>query len=251
MTGKGSTYFVAAVFVICCSSAGTADAQPQGMDFATIPEGSFVMGAPSSEYEWDEDEKQHRVSISAFELMTTEVTQGIWREIMGGNPALCHGNADEYPVYYVSWNDCQDFIENLNDMDPNYTYRLPTEAEWEYACRAETSSQFYWGDSFSSSTIELYGWCRGYNIHPVATKRPNAWGIYDMIGNVWEFCQDVYIDDYDNCPSDGSAYTGPGSRRVIRGGSYRVYVSRSANRNRISPGYRLPVVGFRLARSSR
>ena len=163
---------------------------PDDMEFVSIPAGSFMMGSPSSESDRDGDEEHHSVSVRSFELMTTEVTQGIWKVVMGDNPAQEYGMGDAYPVYNVSWNDCQDFIDALNDMDPSYTYRLPTEAEWEYACRAGTTTAYYWGSSMNNS----YCWYTDNSngrTHPVGQKQPNAWGLYDMTGNVWE-CARIY-----------------------------------------------------------
>ena len=228
----------------------------EGMEFVAIPAGSFQMGSPSSESDRESNEKQHLVTVRSFELMTTEVTQGMWQEVMGTNPASGYGVGSNYPVYNVSWNDCQEFIAELNDQDSRYTYRLPTEAEWEYACRAGTTTRFYWGNSDSSSDIGGYAWYDGNSnssTHPVGQKLPNAWGLYDMSGNVWEWCQDGYTNDYDNCPTDGSAYCGSVSYRVGRGGGWSddARYCRSAVRGDSGPGDGEINVGFRLARSAR
>ena len=248
---------------------------PSGMTFVSIPSGSFYMGSPSSESNRDSDESRHSVRVSSFELMSTEVTQGMWEEVMGedirdlrelADPDFSiWGEGSNYPVYYVSWDDCQDFIDKLNDLDRSHTYRLPTEAEWEYACRAGTSSAYYWGSSSSESTMKQYCWydknarssewtsphASSQGTQPVGTKSPNSWGLYDMSGNVYEWCQDVYTSDYSDCPSNGSAYSGQGSNRVLRGGSWLgvARYCRSANRGNFSPGYRLSYLGLRLARS--
>ena len=237
----------------------------EGMEFISIPSGTFQMGSPSSESNRDSDESRHSVRVSSFELMSTEVTQGMWEDVMGTNPSSGCGVGSNYPVYNVSWNDCQEFIEKLNDLDPNHTYRLPTEAEWEYARRAGTSSAYYWGSSSSESTMKAYCWysknanssswtsphASSSGTQPVGTRQANAWGLYDMSGNVWEWCQDVYTSDYSNCPTDGRAYSGQGSYRVNRGGSWNSYARycRSANRINYSPGYRRSNLGVRLARS--
>ena len=233
-------------------SAGSA-VPVSGMEFVTIPSGSFMMGSPSTESGRDNDEEQHRVSVGFFEFMTTEVTQGMWEEIMGNNPAHDYGVGDNYPVYYVSWNDCQDFTDRLNGMDPNHTYRLPSEAEWEYACRGGNTTCYYWGDSSSESVIGRY--CRyiensDSTAHSVGTKDPNDWGLYDMSGNVWEWCEDSYRSHYGDCPTDGSAYKKSGSDRVRRGGSWYsvTYYCRSANRHSFSPGNSGNSLGFRLVR---
>ena len=240
---------------------------PEGMEFVSIPSGSFQMGSLSSEDGRREDEMRHKVSISSFELMTTEVTQGMWEEVMGESISdlrhdtvfpdwpLC-GVGDNYPVYYVSWNDCQDFIDELNDLDPNHTYRLPSEAEWEYACRAGTETRYYWGNSNSESTMGRYCWYSSNSnssTHSVGIKQPNAWGLYDMSGNVPEWCEDIYTTDYRDCPTDGSAYTGLGfglgSNRVMRGGGQDHHANhcRSAARGWDSPDF-TNILGLRLVR---
>ena len=195
----------------------------EGMTFVQIPSGSFQMGSPSSESNRGSDESRHTVHVGSFEMMSTEVTQGMWEEVMGSNPSHGSGVGSNYPVYYVSWNDCQEFIDKLNDLDSSHTYRLPTESEWEYACRAGTSTAYYWGSSSSESTMSSYCWYNensNYLTHQVSTKSPNAWGLYNMSGNVWEWCEDVYTSDYSDCSTDGSSYSGQGSGRICRGGSW-------------------------------
>ena len=189
-----------------------------GMEFVSIPSGKFMMGSSSSESGRSPNESQHRVYIDSFELMTTEVTQGIWEEVMGTTVDEMRSRSDydyglsgvgsDYPMYYISWNDCQDFINKLSDLDPYHTYRLPSEAEWEYACRAGTTTAYYWGNSDSENVMGRYCWYSensGSSVHPVGTKEPNDWGLYDMIGNVEELCQDAYTSDYDDCADDSSA----------------------------------------------
>jgi len=237
-----------------------------GMAFAYIPEGSFEMGSPSSEDGRDDDEGPvHTVHIDAFELMTTEVTQGMWEEVMGEDiydlrddtdpDWSIRGAGDDYAVYYVSWNNCQEFVERLNDMDPTHTYRLPSEAEWEYACRAGTTTRYYWGDSDFESVMGRYCWYTenaGSSTHPVGRKEPNAWGLYDMSGNVWEWCEDRWHDNCSGAPTDGSAWVSGGAfDRVGRGGSWYCLARfcRSARRSYFSPGSRYRSLGLRLARS--
>lgn len=237
---------------------------PDGMEFVTIPAGSFMMGSPSSESGRGNDEKRHLVTVSSFELMTTEVTQGMWEEVMGhsiqelrdrANPDWpLRGVGDNYPVYYVSWEDCQEFISMLSDLNDGYSYRLPTEAEWEYAARAGTTTRYYWGEDPNETQIGNYAWYddnSNSRTHPVGQKLPNAWGLHDMSGNVWEWCEDVFTSNYDNCPTDGSAYTGSGSDRVLRGDSWSSFARgcRPANRGYYGPGYRFDILGFRVARS--
>jgi formylglycine-generating enzyme required for sulfatase activity len=266
---KVSLTFLAIVFagVVVGSGCGPSRYGPvDGMEFVTIPAGSFQMGSPSAESGRWENEKQHLVTVSSFELMTTEVTQGMWEEVMGTTVDEMRrrseydfglaGVGEDLPIYYVSWNDCQEFMERLNAMDSSYTYRLPTEAEWEYAARAGTTTRYYWGDDPDEDQIGNHAWFTGNSdgsTHPVGSKMPNAWGLYDMSGNVWEWCEDVFASYYDNCPTDGSAYAGPGSNRVLRGGSWSDNASfcRSATRFYDGPGYRLGYMGFRVARSVR
>ena len=240
----------------------------EGMEFAHIPSGSFLMGSPSSEDgRYDNEGPQHRVDISAFELMTTEVTQGMWLEIMGtdlrsyrdiANPEWgLSGEGYYYPMYYLSWNDCQRFAVAMNAMDPDYIYRLPSEAEWEYSCRAGTNTSYYWGDVSPVSLIDRYCWYKNNSddvSHPVAQKEPNPWGLYNMSGNVSEWCEDTYHDSYSGAPSDGSAWVGRrDSLRIYRCGNkaFEALHCRSAERCYIVPGSRFSNVGFRLVRVSR
>lgn len=222
-----------------------------GMEFVIIPSGSFQMGSPSSESGRDNDENLHWVSVQSFELMSTEVTQGMWEEVMGSNPS--YNSGDVWPVENVSWNQCQTFISRLNDLDPSHTYRLPTEAEWEYACRAGTTTRFYWGTSDSESVINRYCWYVGNSYsstNEVGLLEPNSWGLYDIIGNVMEFCEDTYTSDYSNCPTNGRAYRSKDSEHVGRGGGWSRNASgcRSAYREQFSPFDAIGVLGFRLAR---
>jgi formylglycine-generating enzyme required for sulfatase activity/predicted Ser/Thr protein kinase len=244
------------LLVILLSSGATL---PNGMEFVSIPSGSFRMGSPSSEDGRDDDEGPvHTVRVDTFELMTTEVTQGMWKEVMGENPSHDYGVGDNYPVYYVSWSDCQEFIDRLKEMDPSHTYRLPSEAEWEYACRAGTTTRYYWGNSDAESVMKRYCWYdenSDGSTHPVGTKEPNAWGLYDMSGNVHEWCEDKYHQNYSGAPTDGSAWMSgwDSSNRMNRGGSWLNFARgcRSAYRFRYSPGRRRLNLGLRLARSDR
>ena len=230
---------------------------PGGMTFVSIPSGDFMMGSPESEDgRWGDEGPRHSVSISSFEMMSTEVTQGMWEEVMGSNPSRFTGDLNR-PVENVSWNDCQDFIDKLNDLYPSHTYRLPSESEWEYACRAGTTTRFYWGDSDSGSVMGDYCWYSSNSnssTHPVGLKLPNDWGLYDMSGNVWEWCEDSWHGSYDGAPVDGSAWVSSGaSSRVLRGGGWNSSARdcRSANRTYDSADSRYNNLGFRLARSVR
>jgi formylglycine-generating enzyme required for sulfatase activity len=220
---------------------------PNSSKFAQICPGTFMLGSPDSEPGRDSNEgPQHQVTISkAFELQTTEVTQSQWQAVMGSNPSYFKG--PDFPVEQVSWDDAQVFIAKLNALGDGYRYRLPTEAEWEYAARAGTTGP-YAGD------LDAMAWYHansGNTTHPVATKAPNAWGLYDMHGNVWEWTQDWY-GDY-----SASAVTDPvgpssGSGRVRRGGGWGNHsrYCRSADRNLDSPDFRYGSLGLRLLRTS-
>lgn len=219
------------------------------MNFVKINPGTFLMGSPETEGGRWSDETQHSVTITQpLEMQTTQVTQKQWVEIMEDNPSYFKGN--DLPVEQVSWDDAQDFIHKLNAQGrDNYVYRLPTEAEWEYCARAGSSSSYSFGDF--SDRLQTYGWF-SYNsnnkTHPAGRLVCNIWGLYDMHGNVWEWCQDWY-GKYDlNGSIQGPA---SGSFRVIRGGGRDDDARglRSAQRNGFGPANRSSVVGFRLCRT--
>lgn len=207
-----------------------------GMSFAHIPAGEFIMGSPEDEEAREEDEKQHLVTISkGFYMQTTLVTQAQWKALIGTNPFYFEGS--DRPVEEVTWNDVQEFIHKLNVLDPGREYRLPTEAEWEYACRAGTTTRFYSGNS--RSDLARAGWYCGNSgdeTRPVGQKMPNHWGLYDMHGNVFDLCQDKYASDYyEECSPSVTDPQGPvsGSFRVIRGGGWGNFARncRAADRN--------------------
>jgi formylglycine-generating enzyme required for sulfatase activity len=232
-----------------------------GMRFQLIPAGEFLMGSPDSDRDAGRDEKpQHRVRITRpFYLGVYPVTQSQWLSVMDRNPSRFKG-PDNPPVEMVSWNDCQEFIYRLNERrdERGNVYRLPTEAEWEYACRAGSTTIYSFGDSADS--LRDYGWYlnnsggpRTGSTYPVGQKKPNAWGLYDMHGNVLEWCQDWYDSEY-YAASPINDPTGPlsGSDRVNRGGGWydHARLCRSAYRYRDTPDYRSNSLGFRLAFSS-
>ncbi|KPA15413.1 peptidase C14 caspase catalytic subunit p20 [Candidatus Magnetomorum sp. HK-1] len=200
-----------------------------GMTFVRIPAGSFMMGSPTNEPERDSDEVLHKVTLTHdYYMQTTEVTQGQWQAIMGNNPSYFKNCGDRCPVEQVSWNDVQEFIKKINTKDRGRKYRLPTESEWENAARAGTQTPFAFGNCLSTNDANyngnypLTGCSKGQyreKTLPVGSLRKNAWGLYDMHGNVWEWCQDWY-----GAYSTGDAIdpTGPyaGSDRVFRGGSW-------------------------------
>ena len=221
-----------------------------GMEFVLIPAGRFVMGSPEGEAVRHADERQHEVRISeGFWMGKYEVTQGEWEAVMGSNPSKFKACGARCPVEMVSWEDAQEFIRRLNGRESGsgYEYRLPAEAEWEYAARAGTAGARY-GEL---GEIAWYGGNSGGRTHPVGQKRGNGWGLHDMLGNVWEWTADWYGDYPSGMVTDPR---GPstGSHRVLRGGSwYRNagYV-RSAFRSRYSPGSRGNSFGLRLVRTN-
>jgi formylglycine-generating enzyme required for sulfatase activity len=198
----------------------------EGMEFVQIPAGTFTMGDSGPEAS-DWSVPAHEVSVQPFELMTTEVSQGMWIEVMGDNPSSMPGDLQR-PVESVSWDDCQVFLSRLNELDPDHSYRLPTESEWEYACRAGSTTAFFWGDELDPG----YCWWFGNSpetTHPVGTSRPNAFGLHDMSGNVWEWCADFFHYNYEGAPADGSAWGEEawGWDRVIRGGGIGCFYEES------------------------
>jgi formylglycine-generating enzyme required for sulfatase activity len=221
-----------------------------GMKFVLIPAGTFQMGSPESEPDRFDNERQHQVTISRpFYLQTTPVTQGQWIKVMGNNPSYFRECGEDCPVEQVSWDDAQDFLIKLNQMEKTDNYRLPTEAEWEYACRAGSTNKWCFGDD--EVKLGEYAWYdknSADETHPVGQKKPNAWGLYDMHGNVYEWCQDWY-GEYPAGPVTDPR--GPSSRegRVLRGGSwyYLARLTRSAGRAHSYPGFRLNHIGFRVA----
>lgn len=221
----------------------------KGMRFAYIPptgEKGFLMGSPSDEIGRREDETQHSVVLTkGFYMQTTQVTQRQWKAIMGSNPSYFQNCGDECPVEQVSWEDTQTFITKLNEMG-HRTYSLPTEAQWEYAARAGTT-----GTYAGNGDLMKMGWDTDGKTHPVALKQPNAWGIYDMHGNVWEWCQDWYGGDYSSgVVTDPVGYSGSG--RVVRGGGWYTHAGncRSALRRGCAPSKRDKTFGFRLVCSA-
>ena len=213
--------------------------------------GTFMMGATSEQgSDADADERPvHSVTLSSFHIGKYEVTQGLWREVMGSNPSY-NPSGDDYPVENVSWEDCQEFIGKLNART-GLTFRLPTEAEWEYAARGGRKSRGYkYSGSNSIGDVAWYSGNSGNHTHPVGRKSPNELGLYDMSGNVWEWCQDWYGDYTAEAQRNP---TGPssGGSRVLRGGSYWgvARFCRVSYRSFSAPGYRYGFNGLRLVLS--
>lgn len=211
----------------------------------TIPAGTFLMGSESG---GDNEKPVHRVVISrSFEIGKYEITQAEWEAVMGSNPSQFKGAS--HPVERVSWGDVQLFIQAMNAREDGYEYRLPTEAEWEYAARAGSS-----GDYGGTGTLDEMGWYEqnsGGMTHPAGTKSPNAWGLYDMHGNVWEWVQDWYARDYyDESPTTDPSGPKAGTSRTVRGGGWSYSAERctSASRAHPAPGDRYSFIGFRVVR---
>jgi formylglycine-generating enzyme required for sulfatase activity len=231
----------------------------KGVDYAFrwCPSGSFMMGSPESETSRDDDEVQHRVTLSqGFWMLETEVTQEQWESITGNNPS--HFKGSHLPVEKVSWDDCQEYVSKLNNIvSSGYKFSLHTEAQWEYACRAGTTTAYSFGNS--REQLKNYAWFGGYFVedgltassgqttNPVGQKEANTWGLYDMHGNVWEWCSDWY----GNYPS-GSVTDPTGadsdSYHVFRGGSWNSNAGhcRSADRNYLTSSDRIFILGCRL-----
>lgn len=200
-----------------------------GMRLALIPYGRFTMGSDENN---TEERPSHEVQIDQpFYMGTTEVTQGQWKAVMGTQPwkgkKEVQDGAD-YPVVYVNWDDAKEFCRRLSKKEGR-KYRLPSEAEWEYAARSNSNTQWCFGDDETS--LEDYAWYHknAWGIgekyaHRVGTKEANVFGLYDMHGNVWEWCEDVWHDNYQGAPTDGSAWVHGGNqtRRVTRGGSFGI-----------------------------
>jgi len=248
-----------------------------GMTFVIIPAGSFMMGSPAGEPGRRDDEIRHRVTLTKdFCLQTTEVTNAQWKAVMGNNPSDFKNCGDDCPVQNVSWNDCQKFIRQLNEKEMTEGYRLPTEAEWEYACRAGTETALYNGpleilgrrNAPVLTSVAWYGGnscvdysggyiCSGWNDrekscsrcgpHPVGLKEPNSWGLYDMYGNVYEWCQDWY-GKYPDAEATDPKGPVDGRIRVLRGGSWGSGASscRSATRSGGTTDARFNGGGFRV-----
>ncbi|GCA76387.1 serine/threonine-protein kinase B [Microcystis aeruginosa NIES-2520] len=196
---------------------------PGGLQLAMVelPGGKFMMGSPDSDPDAQSWEKpQHQVQVNSFAIGKYPVTQAQYEAVMGTNPSYFKNNPQN-PVERVSWNDAQAFCQKLSQITGK-TYRLPTEAEWEYACRAGTTTRYYFGDD--ANQLGDYAWYEGNSggtTHPVGQKKPNAWGLYDISGNVWEWCEDNWHSTYENAPSDGSAWLiNDNDYQILRGGSW-------------------------------
>lgn len=225
------------------------------LELVRIPAGTFLMGS-GLDPDWSSTSEapQHMVSINSdFYMGKYEVTQNQWYAVMGGNPASHQGDIN-YPVEQVSWNGCKTFITSLNALGQG-TFRLPTEAEWEYACRGGTTTRWCFGND--QTLLTKYAWYSvnsGSTTHVVGGKLANPFGLYDIMGNIWEWCEDDYHSTYTGAPTDGSAWIDSptrGSSRVLRGGAYNSSATycRSAYRGNNTPSYNHSSRGLRLVRT--
>jgi formylglycine-generating enzyme required for sulfatase activity len=218
---------------------------PDGVELqmVSIPTGSFLMGSKT----FESSQPIHKVTLKPFYMGKYQVTQAQWKVVMGNNPSQFKG--DDLPVETVSWDDAKEFCKKLSEKTGR-EYRLPSEAEWEYAARAGSTGDYCFGNNLN--LLSEYAWFdenSGDKTHPVGQKKPNAWGLYDVHGNVWEWCDDVWHDDYQDAPDDGSAWmTGESPHQLLRGGSWR---SSPDFARAVSRVYGLPInrhlrLGFRV-----
>ncbi|MEO0836194.1 MAG: formylglycine-generating enzyme family protein [Cyanobacteria bacterium J06642_3] len=216
------------------------------LEMIAIPGGKFLMGSPTGEGRNDE-KPQHKVSVPPFFLGKYPITQAQYQQIMGNNPSRFQ--EDNRPVETVSWDDAAEFCQKLSKQTGT-EYRLPTEAEWEYACRAGTSTKYYFGNY--EDQLKEYAWYSqnsSNKTHPVGEKKPNQWGLFDLHGNVWEWCQDDWHGNYKDAPTNGSARVLENKNaKVIRGVSWYVNprFCRSAIRDDDPRENRIDDIGFRI-----
>ncbi|MGO8691187.1 MAG: formylglycine-generating enzyme family protein [Thermoguttaceae bacterium] len=222
-------------------------------ELVLIPAGEFKMGSPDSDKDaYHDEEPQHRVRITKpFYLGKYLITQEQWEAVMGSNPSGFKGAKN--PVEHVSWDDCQKFLERLNGKIGGGKFSLPTEAQWEYACRAGSTTRYCFGDD--PSQLGDYAWYdknSGSKTHPVGEKKPNAWGLYEMHGSVWEWCEDWYNDGYyRKSPRDDPTGPTTGWLRVDRGGGEGAARRGAGGRwgtPTASPGFHYDLVGLRVTR---
>jgi formylglycine-generating enzyme required for sulfatase activity len=238
------------------------------MEMALIMGGSFEMGSPDDEEEHRSNEQLHSVTVPTFFMGQTLVTQAQWRSVsklpknqidLKPNPSHFKDN-DNHPVEQVSWDESVEFCLRLSKLTGR-EYRLPSEAEWEYACRAGTTTPFHFGETIDTNLANYNGdYVYGKGVKgsyrqtttPVRELPPNSWGLFDMHGNVWEWCQDDYENDYARTPKDGTPHLTQSDRKVRRGGSWIDYPEycRSAYRSLDSRAFRRDIIGFRVVCSA-
>lgn len=221
------------------------------MEFVRVEPGQFMMGCSAGDSQCNDDEKPaHRVRITkGFEIGKHEVTQTQWQTVMGTNPS--NFKAPDRPVEQMTFDDMQEFLQKLNARQDGYRYRLPTEAEWEYAARAGTTEPY----AGSLNEVGWYNQNSGSQTHPAGQKQPNAWGIYDMHGNVWEWVQDWYSANYyRSSPAADPAGPSGGEHRILRGGSWVNAAAEARvslrSRSLTTPLYVYNSLGFRCARET-
>lgn len=229
-------------WLLCSACAATAAEPLQDCDTCPVvlplPGGSFVMGDEGMA----ETLPVHTVTLRPFAIGKYELTQTEWQALMGGKPSRAAACGDTCPVENVSWDEVREYLRRLS-AKTGKTYRLPSEAEWEYACRAGAATVFCGGDRREG--IAWFGKA-GSPPHPVGRKAANAWGLHDMNGNVWEWVQDCAMPDYSGAPADGSARTEPGCKsRIVRGGSWW---AKASSRLGLAAGYRAADIGARVVR---
>jgi len=210
------------------------------VEMVEIPGGTFLMGSPDSDMEaYDNEKPQREVTVPAFAMGKFEVTQAQYEAVMGNNPSAFKGA--NRPVETVSWIEAVEFCQKLGK-----NYRLPTEAEWEFACRAGTTTTYFFGESLAKTQANYYS----DSTTDVGSFSANDFGLYDMHGNVWEWCLDNYHENYKGAPTDGTAWTTTGDSKLamLRGGSWgcNPRYCRSAYRGRLEPDYQNGSIGFRV-----
>ncbi len=224
-----------------------------GIEMVLVPSGRFSMGSKEGGVgAFKNEQPVHQVKIKPFYLSKYEVTQAQWVAVMGNNPSL-YKNTNR-PVDQVTWFEVQEFIQRLNQIEESTQYRLPSEAEWEYAARAGSDTAYAHGDD--TAELHDYAWFGhegNVGSRPVGGRKPNAWGLYDMHGNVWEWVEDCWHDDYHGAPTDGRPWLGKGdcAERVVRGGAWNSSAEfvRSAVRGSYTFDLNDVGNGFRLAKS--
>lgn len=252
MSYRPGFFLLHCLFLTCSMSAQGADyTNRSGVEFIKIESGCFHMGRdPNTEQGAKDELPRHKVCITKpFYIGKTEVTQDQWMKIMDFNPSKFKGG--DRPVERVSWNTVDEFLMVLNEQEWGARYRLPTEAEWEYAARAGTATRYFFGDD--PGELAEYAWYANQDTaeqtHPVAAKRPNPWGLHDVYGNVWELVNDRYGSEYySHSPTDDPPGPNTGHLRVDRGGGWRHGEKhcRSAERDRVAPRLMESDLGFRL-----
>jgi formylglycine-generating enzyme required for sulfatase activity len=217
------------------------------LEMVKIPSGSFLMGSNED----DSEKPIHQVTLQSFYIGKYPVTQGQWQAVMGNNPSHFNKNSKN-PVEQISWNNCQEFCQKLSSLTRK-KYRLPSEAEWEYACRAGTQTRYSFGnDNLKLENFAWYDKNSVWKTHPVGKKKPNPWEIYDTHGSVWEWCEDSWHRNYQGAPTDGSAWIDSNSQsfmRMLRGGSWYNHplLCSSTARSSNDRDSRINRYGFRLA----